>query len=177
MIPGRRLGYAYQPVDAAGWGPAPFDRICNIRIPYQNAIVNTVAEYYPFWRARLPQQKYRLYGQTTWETDRLPPHWPDLVNLMDGVLVSSDWNRRTFLESGVTIPIRVIPPLSQFNGCPPAGERRRKSPGEHAAASGACRRAGSFSFLQQSANGPSVKGWICSCRPSAVPSLPEKMWP
>ena len=46
---------------------------------------------------------------TVWETDRLPRHWPALLNASDGVIVPSEWNRDVFAASGVSAPIEVIP--------------------------------------------------------------------
>ncbi len=46
---------------------------------------------------------------TVWETDRLPRHWPAILNGSDGVLVPTEWNRELFAASGVSVPIEVVP--------------------------------------------------------------------
>ena len=46
---------------------------------------------------------------TVWETDRLPSHWPAILNGSDGVIVPTEWNRELFAASGVSAPIEVIP--------------------------------------------------------------------
>jgi hypothetical protein len=46
---------------------------------------------------------------TAWETDRLPDHWPALLNRSNGVIVPTQWNRDLFLAAGVHVPIEVVP--------------------------------------------------------------------
>ncbi len=48
-------------------------------------------------------------GFTMLETDRIPAEWVRQANLMDEVWVPSSFNKRTFLDSGVTRPIHIIP--------------------------------------------------------------------
>jgi GT2 family glycosyltransferase len=48
-------------------------------------------------------------GFTMLETDRIPAEWVRQANLMDEVWVPSSFNERTFLDSGVTTPIHIIP--------------------------------------------------------------------
>lgn len=52
--------------------------------------------------------KYKV-GYTMLETDRIPADWAAAANRMNEVWVPSTFNQRTFLESGVTKPIHVIP--------------------------------------------------------------------
>jgi glycosyltransferase involved in cell wall biosynthesis len=59
--------------------------------------------------------KYNI-GYTTWETNRLPKHWVHLINQLDEVWVPSKYNLEVFQNSGVTIPVEVIPhPLDREN--------------------------------------------------------------
>jgi len=46
---------------------------------------------------------------TVWETDRLPGHWPAILNRSNGVIVPTEWNRELFAASGVHVPIEVVP--------------------------------------------------------------------
>lgn len=46
---------------------------------------------------------------TVWEADRLQPHWPELLNRCAGVIVPTRWNAEVFRESGVTVPVEVVP--------------------------------------------------------------------
>ena len=51
---------------------------------------------------------YRV-GFTMLETDRIPEEWVRQANLMDEVWCPSEFNRKTFNDSGVTRPIYVVP--------------------------------------------------------------------
>jgi GT2 family glycosyltransferase len=48
-------------------------------------------------------------GFTMLETDRIPAEWARQANLMDEVWCPSEFNVKTFRDSGVTRPIHVIP--------------------------------------------------------------------
>lgn len=52
--------------------------------------------------------KYKI-GYTMLEVDGLPAEWVRQANLMDEVWVPSTFNEGTFRNSGVTVPIRVVP--------------------------------------------------------------------
>ena len=52
--------------------------------------------------------RYKV-GFTMLEVDGLPPEWVRQANLMDEVWVPSSFNEQTFRESGVRVPIRVVP--------------------------------------------------------------------
>lgn len=52
--------------------------------------------------------KYKV-GFTMLEVDGLPGEWVRQANLMDEVWVPSSFNEQTFRDSGVTVPIRVVP--------------------------------------------------------------------
>ncbi|MDE2606454.1 MAG: glycosyltransferase [Burkholderiales bacterium] len=51
--------------------------------------------------------RYKV-GFTMLEVDGLPPEWVRQANLMDEVWVPSTFNERTFRDSGVEVPIRVV---------------------------------------------------------------------
>ncbi len=57
----------------------------------------------------LPGGAGPLLWHTVWETDRLPKHWPALLNRVDRVIVPTVWNREVFEMSGVSKPIAVVP--------------------------------------------------------------------
>jgi len=86
---------------------------------YKNVIIHLVPEYYPKWlefeRAQHTKSK-KIWGYTTWETDKIPRHWKDLLNIMDGIFVPCNWNRDVFRECGVKTRIEVLPHISQFQG-------------------------------------------------------------
>jgi GT2 family glycosyltransferase len=52
--------------------------------------------------------RYKV-GFTMLETDRIPKDWVRQANLMDEVWAPSTFNAQTFLDSGVSTPIYVIP--------------------------------------------------------------------
>lgn len=89
---------------------------------YENVIVHLVPEYYPIWvefeRSHDAKSK-KIWGYTTWETDKIPLHWKDLLNIMDGIFVPCSWNRDVFRECGVKTRIEVLPHISQFQGMIP----------------------------------------------------------
>ena len=78
---------------------------------YDTTIMHTIPEYWPL----LKQDGKRNIGYTVWETTRLPEHFPKLINSADKVWVPSNFNVPIFKESGVTIPIDVIPHI--LNEC------------------------------------------------------------
>ena len=89
---------------------------------YKNVIIHLVPEYYPKWlefeRTQNTKSKI-IWGYTAWETDKIPSHWKDLLNLMDGIFVPCNWNRDVFHECGVKTRIEVLPHISQFKGKTP----------------------------------------------------------
>ena len=48
-------------------------------------------------------------GLTVWETTRIPDYWVDCCNKMDAIIVPCSWNKEVFTNSGVTVPIYVVP--------------------------------------------------------------------
>lgn len=49
-------------------------------------------------------------GYSTWETDKLPSHWvPQINKFFDLQLVPSEYNKKVYEDSGVTIPVKVMP--------------------------------------------------------------------
>jgi len=43
------------------------------------------------------------------ETDKITPVWTSVLNRLDGCLVPTPFNVKTFMESGVNVPITIIP--------------------------------------------------------------------
>lgn len=48
-------------------------------------------------------------GYSVWETDRLPELWVEKSNLMDEIWVPSTFCQKVWRESGVDVPIQIIP--------------------------------------------------------------------
>lgn len=53
----------------------------------------------------------KIIGRTVWEFDKLPQKWVDHINnsIVNIVSVPTEWNKTTFINSGVTKPIIVEP--------------------------------------------------------------------
>jgi glycosyltransferase involved in cell wall biosynthesis len=101
--------FYYQPFSGPRIGDPLLDPICNKRMEYDKVLLHLTPEYIPFWRKREPEKI--LIGYSVWETSHLPRHWPDLLNQLNALLVPCQWNREVFAQSGVRIPIHVIPHL------------------------------------------------------------------
>lgn len=93
--------------------------LINKDIGYNVNIVHTTPE---FWSKHKESSKCNI-GYTIWETTKLHPDWPEYINSnVDKVLVGCEWNKKVFSESGVTIPIGVVPhgvDTSEFVGATP----------------------------------------------------------
>ncbi len=76
--------------------------------PGTPTVVHLVPEYYPLVHEVIAGLG-PFVAHTVWETDRVPAHWPDLINQADRVVVPTEWNREVFASGGVTIPIDVVP--------------------------------------------------------------------
>lgn len=105
---------SYKTYDGTDWPCPILSTVCNIDIEYDTVLIHTVPEYYPYWIDREKALGRRVIGYTVWELERLPKHWPKILNRLDGVLVPCHWNLDVFRRSGVTVPIHVVPHLSQF---------------------------------------------------------------
>jgi len=92
--------------------------ICR-KIEYDTVIMHTVPEYWP----RLLRPGKLNIGMTVWETTLIPPHWQDLLQLPDRLMVPSEFTREIFRQNGVTRPIDVIPHICAPPGPAPAPEQ------------------------------------------------------
>lgn len=108
----------YQPQTATHWPCPKLSRVCNKAMDYDTVLIHTVPEYYPEWIERERGGGRRIFGYTVWELETLPSHWPAILNRLDGVIVPCRWNRDVFRRSGVTVPVHVVPHLSQFQDLP-----------------------------------------------------------
>jgi glycosyltransferase involved in cell wall biosynthesis len=119
LLPGSAIGLGYAPAPPGNFGPADLWPLRDDARACDTVIVHFVPEYYPFFIAReRARGARRIIGHAVWETDRLPKHWPDLINPLDGLIVATEWNREVFVASGVRAPIVVAPHLPSFAGRP-----------------------------------------------------------
>jgi glycosyltransferase involved in cell wall biosynthesis len=84
--------------------------IANLPIEHDTVVVSSP----PIWNEDLALETAgrRLVAYTTWETDRLAPELVNLLERYQLVLVPSRFNRDTFVSSGVTVPVRVVPHIA-----------------------------------------------------------------
>lgn len=109
---GTRVEYRGWSNTRAGAAPAlvPFSRDPRpdeVAAPGAPTVAHLVPEYYPDVRSVLDGGP--LVAHTVWESDRLPAHWPQLLDDTDLVIVPTDWNRDVFIASGVRVPVAVVP--------------------------------------------------------------------
>lgn len=117
----------YEIYEGTNWPCPILTTVCNRDINYDTVLIHTVPEYYPYWIDRERAMGRRVLGYTVWELEWLPHHWPDILNRLDGVLVPCRWNVEVFRRSGVTVPIHVVPHLSQFGFIDPPTDADRQS--------------------------------------------------
>ncbi len=56
----------------------------------------------------IKSDKYNI-GYAAWETDKLPNDWVLMINKLDEIWVPCEHNAVVFKESGIDIPVRVMP--------------------------------------------------------------------
>lgn len=74
-------------------------------IPYKIQVIHLTPENFPSY---MEQGKYNI-GYTVWETSKIPSDWVIYCNQMNELWVPSEWNKEVFRNSGVTVPIMVLP--------------------------------------------------------------------
>lgn len=127
MVPGRGWGLGYVPLE----GPlrdGEFDGNCGHDSPYGTLLAHLVPEYALRWRHREPDKRLILY--TTWETDRIPGHWRFFLEQAELVLVPSTWNKEIFDNSGLRVPVQVLPHIAPASTLPPGPNPARIRPGD-----------------------------------------------
>jgi glycosyltransferase involved in cell wall biosynthesis len=109
LVPGPGLGpgLGYRPAPAGEIGDPSLDDLLAGPEECDVAVAHLVPEYWPAVRARYPRA--RLVGHTVWETDRLPEHWPALLETADLIVVPTAWNQELLQRSGVRAPVHVVP--------------------------------------------------------------------
>lgn len=89
---------------------AVLQSLCDRPIEYDTVLVSSTPDV---WGAiTRDERSKRLIGLTTWETTKLHPVWVGACNRFDSVWVPSTWNRDVFEDSGVQVPVEVVPYVS-----------------------------------------------------------------
>jgi glycosyltransferase involved in cell wall biosynthesis len=103
-------------------GGAVHRDIANRPVEHDTVVVHSP----PFWHDRMAQEAdgKLLVAFTTWETDRLPDEWLDILGHFDRVLVPSAFNADVFAASGLTVPI-VVPHIARPVPTPERGALKR----------------------------------------------------
>jgi glycosyltransferase involved in cell wall biosynthesis len=104
------LAQAGVPVTWTGLVRDDADATYRLETPVVDAdtvVAHVVPEYFPSVRSWFPNRL--LVGHTVWETDRLPRHWPDLLEVPDLLVVPCQWNAEVIGAAGVTTPVAVVP--------------------------------------------------------------------
>jgi len=110
------------------WVPLRFDETelskdCPYNLIAESTINKNYAEYDTFiyhttpdlWESLNHQysninKNKKIFGYAAWETSKLPPKWTEYINdNVNEVWCPSSYNYHVFKESGVTIPISVVP--------------------------------------------------------------------
>ncbi len=95
--------------------------LVNKDIDYNIVLIHTTPE---FWHKFRETDRTNV-GYTIWETSKLHPDWENYINdNVQKVLVGCEWNVGVFKESGVKIPIGVVPHgigVDEFEGVKPYG--------------------------------------------------------
>lgn len=99
-------------------GGCRHDDICNAEIDHDTVIVHMPPRRWEGWLNHLRDKRLVIY--CTWEADRIPRHWPKILNRFDQVLVPSSFNRDSFIASGVTTPVSVVPHIAPADPPEPA---------------------------------------------------------
>ena len=69
------------------------------------------------------ENKY-VIGWCVWELERIPDEWLGPLAVLDEIWVPSEFVRRAFIDSGVSIPCRIVPP--QLDQPPSISPDRRR---------------------------------------------------
>lgn len=109
FVPGHALGpgFGYQPGRAGDVSDPALAELLAGPEECDVVVAHLVPEYWPYVR-----RLYRgtpVVGHTVWETDRLPAHWPALLDGVDLVVVPTVWNAQVTRSSGVSTPVEVVP--------------------------------------------------------------------
>ena len=85
--------------------PSELVPLIKLQIPYSHVIAQLTPNCFP----PVKEAGKTNIGYFFWETDRLPAGWARACNTMDEIWVPCESNRLTCLNSGVVVPIHIVP--------------------------------------------------------------------
>lgn len=94
---------------------------------HEMVILHSTPDLWPkFWTEKNDILSNKIVnGYCTWETNRLPSHWVKSINgHVNEVWCPSSYNEKSFKESGVTVPIRIMPHIFLPSPLPNASQIR-----------------------------------------------------
>jgi glycosyltransferase involved in cell wall biosynthesis len=100
--------HPYAPFSGRSLGPYRHDDICNVPIEHDVTVVHWSPMWHDSW-----SDIGRLVACTAHETDRIPHHWVPVLNRYDAVMVPSTQNLAAFRDSGVGVPLHVVPHIAR----------------------------------------------------------------
>ena len=110
--------------ESVTWSPLYFDNSKNDKQHYVDALAESVINKFyskydrliihstpDLWEETIQKNKDidEIIGYCTWETNKLSKSWVDYINLVPEVWVPSNFNKETFINSGVKSKIKVVP--------------------------------------------------------------------
>lgn len=105
----RSFGGGYHVVDDVSAADPQLAAIAHADLEVDVTLAHAVPEHFPGLLAAHPDAPF--VGETVWETDRAPQHWPALLDLPDALVVPCQWNADVFRAAGVQVRIDVVPHL------------------------------------------------------------------
>jgi glycosyltransferase involved in cell wall biosynthesis len=113
--PSARWGTGFGPIDGAGVRGHLHHDIANLPLDHDTVVVHAA----PLWHEELEREAGRrqLVAFTTWETDRLPPEWVEILNRYDRIVVPSRFNEAVFSAApGLRPPVNLVPHVARRPG-------------------------------------------------------------
>lgn len=82
-------------------------------IPYDTKIIHITPDGVRNHMETMKKHIFHLF----WETDKLPDWWVwELNHSVDEIWTGCEWNKKAFFDSGVKVPIKIIPqPVGEFD--------------------------------------------------------------
>jgi glycosyltransferase involved in cell wall biosynthesis len=87
---------------------------------YRIVVSHVIPDYLP---SCIEEGKVNV-AYCAWESDKIPAHWPAILNRFDAVMVPSRFNADVFRAGGVAVPVHVVPHIRRHAHDEVAPEQR-----------------------------------------------------